>query len=215
MRTLSAGNAEPAPRAPVAANTCGAVDEGRRVMVNRSLRRGRRGEFFAGWSAGRGFFCPSAKARDEPKSLFQFILAVGTASALPPCCGLGEPAAHGCLGQKASSTRKGRFPMENALLVGLSRQMALSNELDIVANNIANIDTTGYKSDNALFGAFLMRRARRRFCRQRPARQLRAGARKLDRFQPGRIAAHRQSARRRHRATPSSRCRRRAAALHA
>jgi len=50
--------------------------------------------------------------------------------------------------------------MENALLVGLSRQMALSNELDIVANNIANIDTTGYKSDNALFGAFLMPDAR-------------------------------------------------------
>ena len=50
--------------------------------------------------------------------------------------------------------------MENALLVGLSRQMALSNELDIVANNIANIDTTGYKSDNAQFGAFLMPDAR-------------------------------------------------------
>ena len=46
--------------------------------------------------------------------------------------------------------------MENALLVGLSRQMALSHELDIIANNIANIDTTGYKSDNAAFGEFLM-----------------------------------------------------------
>jgi flagellar basal-body rod protein FlgF len=46
--------------------------------------------------------------------------------------------------------------MENALLVGLSRQMALSHELDVVANNIANINTTGYKSDNALFAQFLM-----------------------------------------------------------
>jgi flagellar basal-body rod protein FlgF len=45
--------------------------------------------------------------------------------------------------------------MENALLVGLSRQMALSHELDIVANNIANIDTTGYKADNASFSEFL------------------------------------------------------------
>jgi flagellar basal-body rod protein FlgF len=45
--------------------------------------------------------------------------------------------------------------MENALLVGLSRQMALSRELDIVANNIANIDTTGYKADNAAFSQFL------------------------------------------------------------
>jgi len=49
--------------------------------------------------------------------------------------------------------------MENALLVGLSRQMALMHELDIVANNIANIDTTGFKTDNALFGEYLMPRA--------------------------------------------------------
>ncbi|MGH6738397.1 MAG: flagellar basal-body rod protein FlgF, partial [Bradyrhizobium sp.] len=46
--------------------------------------------------------------------------------------------------------------MENALLVGLSRQIALRNELDIVANNIANLETTGYRSDNATFRAFLM-----------------------------------------------------------
>ena len=45
--------------------------------------------------------------------------------------------------------------MENALLVGLSRQMALSRELDVVANNIANIDTNGYKADNAAFSQFL------------------------------------------------------------
>jgi flagellar basal-body rod protein FlgF len=49
--------------------------------------------------------------------------------------------------------------MENALLVGLSRQMALMHELDIVANNIANLNTTGYKADNALFGEYLMPRA--------------------------------------------------------
>jgi flagellar basal-body rod protein FlgF len=50
--------------------------------------------------------------------------------------------------------------MENALLVGLSRQLALSHELDIVANNIANIDTTGYKADNTLFTQYLMRNAK-------------------------------------------------------
>ena len=50
--------------------------------------------------------------------------------------------------------------MENALLVGLSRQMALSHELDVIANNIANIDTTGYKADNAEFSEFLTTRAR-------------------------------------------------------
>jgi flagellar basal-body rod protein FlgF len=50
--------------------------------------------------------------------------------------------------------------MENALLVGLSRQMALSRELDIVANNIANIDTNGFKADNASFSQYLMPGAR-------------------------------------------------------
>jgi flagellar basal-body rod protein FlgF len=49
--------------------------------------------------------------------------------------------------------------MENALLVGLSRQMALSHDLDIVANNIANLETTGYKADNALFSQYLMPKA--------------------------------------------------------
>src|SRR3954454_14814417 len=46
--------------------------------------------------------------------------------------------------------------MENAALVGLSRQIALSRELDVVANNIANINTTGYKSDSSVFHEFLM-----------------------------------------------------------
>jgi flagellar basal-body rod protein FlgF len=49
--------------------------------------------------------------------------------------------------------------MENALLVGLSRQMALGHELDMIANNVANIDTTGFKADNTVFGEFLMPRA--------------------------------------------------------
>lgn len=50
--------------------------------------------------------------------------------------------------------------MQNALLVGLSRQMSLSHELDVIANNIANIDTTGFKADNASFTEFLMPGAR-------------------------------------------------------
>jgi flagellar basal-body rod protein FlgF len=45
--------------------------------------------------------------------------------------------------------------MENALLIGLSRQMAISHQLDVVANNIANIDTDGYKADNAVFSEFV------------------------------------------------------------
>ena len=50
--------------------------------------------------------------------------------------------------------------MQNALLVGLSRQMSLSNELDVVANNIANIDTTGFKANKSAFIEFLMPGAR-------------------------------------------------------
>ncbi len=50
--------------------------------------------------------------------------------------------------------------MENTVLVGLSRQAALRRELDIVANNVANMNTTGYKADGALFEQFLMPAAR-------------------------------------------------------
>src|SRR5436309_13783183 len=45
--------------------------------------------------------------------------------------------------------------MENALLIGLSRQTALQRELDVVANNIANINTTGFKADGAVFSEYL------------------------------------------------------------
>jgi len=45
--------------------------------------------------------------------------------------------------------------MENALLVGLSRQTALERQLSIIANNIANVNTAGYKTDNTLFEEFL------------------------------------------------------------
>jgi flagellar basal-body rod protein FlgF len=48
--------------------------------------------------------------------------------------------------------------MENALLIGLSRQMALGHELDVVANNIANVDTIGFKADHLSFGEYLMPR---------------------------------------------------------
>jgi flagellar basal-body rod protein FlgF len=40
--------------------------------------------------------------------------------------------------------------MDNALYVGLSRQMVLKREMDIVANNIANADTNGFKFESLL-----------------------------------------------------------------
>jgi flagellar basal-body rod protein FlgF len=45
--------------------------------------------------------------------------------------------------------------MENTLLVGLSRQMVLERQLDVVAHNVANINTTGFKADRMLFEEYL------------------------------------------------------------
>ena len=50
--------------------------------------------------------------------------------------------------------------MENALLIGLSRQMVLERQMDVVANNVANLNTTGFKADNSLFEQYLMPVAR-------------------------------------------------------
>lgn len=46
--------------------------------------------------------------------------------------------------------------MENSLLIGLSRQAALRNQLSVVANNLANINTTGFKAQRLLFEEHLM-----------------------------------------------------------
>jgi flagellar basal-body rod protein FlgF len=49
--------------------------------------------------------------------------------------------------------------MENAVLIGLSRQTALQRELEVVANNIANLNTTGFKADGAVFAEYLRDKA--------------------------------------------------------
>lgn len=45
--------------------------------------------------------------------------------------------------------------MENSIYVGLSRQMVLKNNMDIIANNIANVNTPGYRGQNLLFKEYL------------------------------------------------------------
>jgi flagellar basal-body rod protein FlgF len=50
--------------------------------------------------------------------------------------------------------------MANTLLIGLSRQVTLERQMDVVANNVANINTTGYKADRSLFQEYLMPVAR-------------------------------------------------------
>jgi len=52
--------------------------------------------------------------------------------------------------------------MENAQLIGLSRQIALQRQMDVVANNIANLNTTGFKAEQLLFEEYMMPVARDR-----------------------------------------------------
>ena len=40
--------------------------------------------------------------------------------------------------------------MNNALYVGLSRQMTLKREMDVISNNIANSDTVGFKVESLM-----------------------------------------------------------------
>lgn len=45
--------------------------------------------------------------------------------------------------------------MENSLYVGLSRQMVLRNAMNMIANNVANMSTPGYRAQNPIFEEFI------------------------------------------------------------
>ena len=47
--------------------------------------------------------------------------------------------------------------MDNAFLVTLSRQVMLERQMDVVANNIANLNTAGFKTTSLVFGELLNR----------------------------------------------------------
>lgn len=47
--------------------------------------------------------------------------------------------------------------MENTIYIGLSRLSALQEHMNIIANNIANINTPGYKANKILFSEYLDR----------------------------------------------------------
>lgn len=47
--------------------------------------------------------------------------------------------------------------MENTIYIGLSRQMALQEHMSLIANNIANINTPGYKANKIVFAEYLDR----------------------------------------------------------
>jgi flagellar basal-body rod protein FlgF len=61
-----------------------------------------------------------------------------------------QPAWEGC-----ARIDQGRTTVENALLIGLSRQMVLERQMDVVANNVANVNTNGFKADKSLFEEYL------------------------------------------------------------
>jgi len=46
--------------------------------------------------------------------------------------------------------------MDNALLLSLSNQMVARRSMDVIANNIANMNTTGFKRESPVFGEFVI-----------------------------------------------------------
>ena len=46
---------------------------------------------------------------------------------------------------------------ENVNYIVLSRQMAIQRQMDVIANNIANMNTTAYKAERVLFEEYLMK----------------------------------------------------------
>lgn len=45
--------------------------------------------------------------------------------------------------------------MENSIYLGLSRQVTLRTNMDIIANNVANMNTNGFRGQNTLFTEYL------------------------------------------------------------
>lgn len=45
--------------------------------------------------------------------------------------------------------------MDSSLYVGLSRQMVLKRSMDMIANNVANADTPGYRAQNPMFKEYI------------------------------------------------------------
>jgi flagellar basal-body rod protein FlgF len=95
--------------------------------------------------------------RDAPrpfKSLIYQSFVSGTASALvnrnAPPNGL----------QKRAGSPEGKRAMDNAMMIGLTRQMTLRRAVDIAANNIANMNTAGFKMEHELLAERPMGRAR-------------------------------------------------------
>jgi len=47
--------------------------------------------------------------------------------------------------------------MENSIYIGLSNQLAARRQLEVIANNLANMNTTAYKSESMMFAEYLQK----------------------------------------------------------
>ncbi len=47
--------------------------------------------------------------------------------------------------------------MDNTTYIALSRQQGLWNQLEVIANNLANVNTTGFKGSDTLFSQYLVK----------------------------------------------------------
>ena len=57
---------------------------------------------------------------------------------------------------------QGKKGMENTSYIGLSRQIALGRQLDLIANNVANMNSAGFKGERAIFEEFLVKTSDRK-----------------------------------------------------
>ena len=57
--------------------------------------------------------------------------------------------------QRSETKLSGACLMENTILVTLSRQITLQRKMDVIANNMANMNTAGFKSDELKFEEYL------------------------------------------------------------
>jgi flagellar basal-body rod protein FlgF len=57
----------------------------------------------------------------------------------------------------AASDQKGSGAMDNSLLVSLSQQLAAYRAMDVIANNLANASTPGFKREAAKFEEYITR----------------------------------------------------------
>lgn len=121
------------------------------VIVNKSFQ-GFNGFDHAMRQELPGKVCPEAMGTGRPNRSKGPIWAFRVL-ACPMHCG--SPTAGGIAAALDQGTINGECAMETPIYVSLSRQTALRRQMEVVANNVANMSTPGYKQQRVLFQEFL------------------------------------------------------------